>query len=59
MLKWIQNKKGKYIPCKNRLVSFIPNPFSTTYFIDMNGNMMRGIKQTDGALCGYEVNFQR
>lgn len=59
MLKWIQNKRGKYIPCKNRLVSFIPNSFSTTFFIDVSGNMIRGIERTDGVLCGYEVDFSR
>ena len=59
MLKWVQNKNGKYIPCNSRLVSFVPNPFSITCFIDVSGNMMKGIERSDGTLCGYKVDFRR
>lgn len=58
-MKWVQNKNGKYIPCKNRLVSFIPNHFSNTYYIDVNGNMVKGIEHPNGFFCGYETDFRK
>lgn len=58
MIKWMKNKNGKYVPCKDRLVSFIPNTFSSTYYIDLQGNMMRGINHPNGCLIGYETNFK-
>ena len=58
-MKWVKNKNGKYIPCKDKLVSFLPNTYSSTYYIDTSGNMMRGISHPNGVLIGYETNFHR
>lgn len=58
-MKWVKNKNGKYIPCKDKLVSFLPNTYSPTYYIDTSGNMMRGISHPNGVLIGYETNFNR
>ena len=59
MTKWVQNRNGKYVPCKSRLVSFIPNRFSDTYYIDISGNMIRGVEHPNGILCGYKTDFHK
>ena len=58
-MKWVLNKNGKYVPCENKLVSFIPNYYSPTYYIDVSGNMVRGIEHPGGAMYGYKTNFSR
>lgn len=54
---WKKNKNGKYIPCKGRLVSIIPNNYSKTVYLDISGNLIRGIEHPNGCILGYETAF--
>ena len=53
-----KNRNGKYIPVKEGIVYFEPNPYSSTTFLSLSGEMFNGIPHPNG-IPGYQTAFTR